>query len=57
MAPDQRIVDRGPVDDGIEGEAEGPELLFLALLTRAADLLTFAIVECAGQGDDVVPCG
>jgi len=33
-------VDGVPVDDGIEGEAQGAKLLFLPLLKRASDLPT-----------------
>jgi hypothetical protein len=38
-----------PVDDGIEGEAQGAELLFLPLLKWAADLPAFAMVNASAE--------
>jgi len=42
-------VDGVPVDDGIEGEAQGAELLFLPLLKRASDLPAFAMVNAPAE--------
>jgi hypothetical protein len=42
-------VDGVPVDDGIEGEAQGTELLFLPLLKRTADLPAFAMVDAPAE--------
>jgi hypothetical protein len=42
-------VDGVPVDDGIEGEAQGAELLFLPLLKRASDLPAFTMVNTPAE--------
>jgi hypothetical protein len=42
-------VDGVPVDDGIEGEAQGAELLFLPLLKRASNLPTFTMVNTPAE--------
>ena len=38
-------VDGVPVDDGIEGEAQGAKLLFLSLLERTSDFAAFAVMN------------
>ena len=42
-------VDDIPVHDGIEGEAKAAQLLLLALLERASDFATLAVVDTAGE--------
>jgi hypothetical protein len=42
-------VDGVPVDDGIEGEAQGTKLLFLPLLKWAADFPAFAMVDAPAE--------
>ena len=42
-------VDGAPVDDGIEGEAQGAELLFLPLLKRASNLPAFTMVNTPAE--------
>ena len=42
-------IDGVPVDDGIEGEAQGTELLFLPLLERTPDFAAFAVINAPAE--------
>jgi len=42
-------VDGVPMYDGVEGEAEGAELLFLPLPKRASDLAALAVVDASAE--------
>ena len=42
-------IDGIPMHDGIEGEAQGAELLFLSLLERTPDFTAFAVMKGSGE--------
>ncbi len=44
-----------PQDDGVEDEAEGGELVLLALAVRLADLAAAAVADRAGRGGGETP--
>ena len=42
-------VDGVPIGDGVQGETEGSELLFLSLAKRASDFATLAVMDAPSE--------